>query len=79
MEGLYITPQNASQQAALYLLAQVAREMGLQVREQPVETETSNGQMLLEAFAELRKLKAFADIIDPVAWQREQRQDRQLY
>lgn len=79
MEGLYITPQNASQQAALHLLAQVAREMGLQVREQPVETETSNGQMLLEAFAELRKLKAFADIIDPVAWQREQRQDRQLY
>ena len=32
----------------------------------------------LEALKELRKLGAFQDIADPVAWQREQRQDRPL-
>jgi hypothetical protein len=32
----------------------------------------------LAALKELRKLGAFQDIADPVAWQREQRQDRPL-
>jgi hypothetical protein len=32
----------------------------------------------LDALKELRKLGAFQDISDPVAWQREQRQDRPL-
>ena len=32
----------------------------------------------LESLKELRKLGAFRDIADPVAWQREQRQDRPL-
>ena len=32
----------------------------------------------LDALKELRKLGAFKDITDPVAWQREQRQDRPL-
>lgn len=32
----------------------------------------------LEALKELRKLGAFKDVADPVAWQREQRKDRTL-
>jgi len=32
----------------------------------------------LEALKELRKLGAFADVADPVAWQRQQRRDRPL-
>ena len=32
----------------------------------------------LQALKELRKLGAFGDITDPVAWQREQRMDRPL-
>jgi len=32
----------------------------------------------LDALKELRKLGTFQDILDPVVWQREQRQDRPL-
>ena len=32
----------------------------------------------LDALRELRKLNAFEAITDPVSWQRDQRQDRQL-
>jgi hypothetical protein len=32
----------------------------------------------LDALIELRKLGAFKDISDPIAWQREQRKDRPL-
>ena len=43
----------------------------------PAATTASQGTPL-EALKELRKLGAFKDITDPVAWQREMRKDRHL-
>lgn len=44
---------------------------------EPAVTTAKRGTPL-EALKELRKLGTFSDIADPVAWQREQRQDRPL-
>ena len=45
-----------------------------------VESEAvpSNGPEVARLFEELSKSNPFADIKDPVAWQREQRKDRPL-
>lgn len=42
------------------------------------ETAAAERRTPLEALKELRKLGAFADVADPVAWQRQQRRDRPL-
>lgn len=41
-------------------------------------TEAQRGERIKDAFAQLAKMKTFSDITDPVAWQRNTREDRGL-
>lgn len=43
-----------------------------------LESSASQGQRMAEALAELARLNAMADVTDPAAWERQQRQDRTL-
>lgn len=45
---------------------------------QSTETPLSRGQRMAEALEKLAALRAFADVADPAAWERETRQDRPL-
>jgi hypothetical protein len=45
----------------------------------PKESDMPKRKKRLEmAFKDLTELKTFCDIVDPVAWQRDQRQDREM-
>ena len=44
----------------------------------PATTDAERGQRIKAAFQTLARLKTFGDIEDPVAWQKQIRQDRQL-
>lgn len=44
----------------------------------PATTEAERGQRIKAAFQTLSKLNTFGDIEDPVAWQKQIRQDRSL-
>jgi hypothetical protein len=44
----------------------------------PTTTEAERGQRIKAAFHTLAKLNTFGDIEDPVAWQKQIRQDRSL-
>jgi len=44
----------------------------------PVSIEAERGKRIKAAFLELAELKVFADIKDPVEWQRQVRKDRPL-
>lgn len=41
-------------------------------------TDEQRGERIKVAFAQLAKMKTFSDITDPVAWQRNTREDRGL-
>lgn len=40
--------------------------------------DEQRGERIKDAFAQLAKMKTFSDITDPVAWQRNTREDRGL-
>lgn len=42
------------------------------------ELGLQRGQRMAAALEQLAAMQAFADVIDPVAWEREMRQDREL-
>ena len=44
----------------------------------PAANEEERGKRIKTAFQTLANLNTFADITDPVAWQKQLRQDRQL-
>ncbi len=44
----------------------------------PASTEEERSKRIKVAFQTLAKLNTFADVTDPVAWQKQIRQDRQL-
>lgn len=41
-------------------------------------TDAQRGERIKDAFVQLAKMKTFSDITDPVAWQRNTREDRDL-
>lgn len=45
---------------------------------QPVATDAERKERIRKAFAALAELKTFADIPDPIEWQRQIRKDRPL-
>ncbi len=47
-------------------------------QEDMTNSENKEGQSIVELFQALADMGTFADIEDPVAWQREQRKDRPL-
>lgn len=54
----------------------LAKRLGLKISKKQLKEKKR--EKAIEALKELRKMKAFKDIKDPVAWQREQRQDRNI-
>jgi hypothetical protein len=48
------------------------------LRSAPASTEEERSKRIKTAFQTLAKLNTFADVADPVAWQQQIRQDRQL-
>ena len=75
-EGTALKPEDEA--ATLAALEQVRQRAGLQRRQLPPEEQERRKQAALEALAELREASPFLDIADPVAWQREIREDRPL-
>ncbi len=55
----------------------LAKRLGLKISKTQKLKEKKK-EKAIEALKELRKMEAFKDIKDPVAWQREQRQDRNI-
>ena len=49
-----------------------------QTQETPADRDQERGERIKAAFQTLSKLNTFADIDDPVEWQRQLRQDRPL-
>jgi len=43
-----------------------------------LESSASQGERMAEALGELARMNAMAEVTDPAAWEREQRQDRPL-
>ena len=48
------------------------------VQSVPAASEDERGKRIKAALQNLAELNAFADIVDPVAWQKQVRQDRSL-
>ena len=72
-------PLSASENAALSsALEQLRVRAGLRRRELPPEEQERRRQAAIEALRQLRESNPYLDISDPVAWQREIRQDRPL-
>lgn len=44
----------------------------------PISTHSQNHERIKTAFVKLKKIKAFGTISNPVEWQKEQRQDRNI-
>jgi hypothetical protein len=72
-------PLTSSEDAALSsALEQLRTRAGLRRRELPLAEQERRRQAALEALRQLRESNPYVDLSDPVAWQREQRQDRGL-
>ena len=56
---------------------ELAKDLGLKISKKQV-LQDKKKRKALEALENLAKLGAFKDIDDPVAWQREQRKDRNI-
>ncbi|MGH9432705.1 MAG: hypothetical protein ACRD3T_14275 [Terriglobia bacterium] len=54
------------------------RPVAVQVTVLEEEAKTSQGPGMADALEKLARMNALAEIPDPAAWEREQRQDRQL-
>ncbi|MDT0648336.1 hypothetical protein RM545_16720 [Zunongwangia sp. F260] len=61
----------------LMQVEELARKLGLQISRKKMLQEKKK-KKALEALEDLAKIGAFKDIDDPVAWQREQRKDRDI-
>lgn len=48
------------------------------ILDEPAASRAARGRKMAEALRALAAINAFADIDDPVAWQREMREDRAL-
>lgn len=59
-------------------LDQVRRRAGLERRQLPPEEQERRKQAARRALSELRESNPYLELADPVAWQRELRQDRPL-
>lgn len=55
----------------------LAKSLGLKISKKHVLQEKKK-KKALDALEKLAKIKAFKDIDDPVAWQKEQRKDRNI-
>jgi hypothetical protein len=55
----------------------LAKKLGLKISKRQVQQDKKK-KKAMEALENLAKMGAFKDIDDPVAWQREQRKDRNL-
>ena len=72
-------PLSSSEDAALSsALEQLRATAGLRRRELPLEERERRRQAAIEALRQLRESNPYLDLSDPVAWQREIRQDRRL-
>ncbi len=58
-------------------VADLAKRLGLKISKKQRLKEKKR-EKAIEALKDLRKINAFKDIEDPVAWQREQPQDRHI-
>lgn len=60
-------------------LEELAKEWGVTLsKEERLEDKKIHPEKSREAIKELKKMNAFADIEDPVIWQRDQRKDRNI-
>lgn len=64
--------------ALMGAIRQLRVRAGLRRRELPPEEIERRRQAALEALRQLRESNPYLDLADPVAWQRESRQDRRL-
>ena len=72
-------PLTADEEATMLKEIEVLRERaGLRRRELPREEQERRRQTAVEALRQLRESNPYLDLADPVAWQREIRQDRRL-
>jgi hypothetical protein len=72
-------PLSSNESAVLSsALEQLRDRAGLRRRELPLEEQERRRQAAIEALRQLRESNPYIDISDPVAWQREVRQDRHL-
>lgn len=72
-------PLSSGEGAALSsALAELRARSGLSRRELPPAEQERRRQAAIEALRQLRESNPYLDISDPVAWQREIRQDRRL-
>ncbi len=55
----------------------LAKRLGLKISKTQ-KLKAKKREKAIDALKDLRKINAFKDIKDPVAWQREQRQDRNI-
>ena len=66
----------------LKLIEKLAEELGLDISSQVIKEKDTldkkRQKKAIEAMEKLAEIGAFKDIIDPVAWQREQRKDRDI-
>lgn len=75
-EDTLLKPEDEA--VALAALEQLRQRAGLQRRQLSLEDLESRKQAAMQALSELREASPFLDLADPVAWQREIRQDRPL-
>lgn len=61
----------------LMQVEELARKLGLKISRKKM-LQDKKKKKALEALENLAKIGAFKDIDDPVAWQREQRKDRNI-
>ncbi|HEV2177773.1 MAG TPA: hypothetical protein VGW33_11320 [Terriglobia bacterium] len=56
----------------------LAQDRPVEVRVTILEPSAGQGQRMAEALERLARLNALSSIADPVAWERQQREDREL-
>jgi hypothetical protein len=72
-------PLTAAEEASLLAsLAALRARAGLRRRELPPEAQEQGRQAAFAALRQLRESNPYLELADPVAWQRELRQDRRL-
>jgi len=72
-------PLSAEEEAAMMKEIEALRvRAGLRRRELPPAEQERRRETALEALRQLRESNPYLDLADPVAWQREIRQDRRL-
>lgn len=66
----------------LKLIEKLAEELGLDISSKVIKEKDTldkkRQKKAIEAMEKLAEIGAFKDIVDPVAWQREQRKDRDI-